>query len=138
MIFLVARSLRVYYVGIHDQTPMVCVALRSQKPLQNIKTGALMMGLNQYIGLRSNNLLNKLNCAPMFAFNQFDAGINLPNDVILSGRKSGGKWHHIVEGRRSQGSTSVSVRRPSNNVYVAEVDFDRPFDYSTSTWAQGK
>lgn len=76
---------------------------------------------------------------------EFDVAIDLPDDVILAGRKSadGVRWNHVVESRRRRPQTAAvsgsgsGVRKLPNNVFVAAVDFDRPFGYSTSTWVQG-
>jgi hypothetical protein len=75
---------------------------------------------------------------------EYDAAIDLPDDVVLAGRKSvdAGKWSHVIEGqqRRSTayGSGIANVSKLSENVYVAAVNFEQPFGYSTSTWVQGQ
>lgn len=82
-----------------------------------------------------------------FVHIEYDAIIDLPNEIILAGRKSndGGsssRWSHVVEGQQRPVSDSDAwsgdVEKMSENVYVAAVNFDKPFGYSTSTWVQGQ
>jgi len=100
---------------------------------------------------------------------EHDAGLDLPNDVVLR-RRSGGSSAGVNASRRPKhGSPAgaaaarrraqsdvfsvqrldhsdedddddddddvIAVHEISRNIFVASTQFERPFDYSTSTWS---
>lgn len=80
---------------------------------------------------------------------EFDAFITLPSELVLTGRKStmadGGRWSYMVESVTNDDSTAGAtafgvgdgVRKLSESVSIAAVDFVQPFSYSSSTWVHG-
>jgi len=93
---------------------------------------------------------------------EHDAGLELPDDVVLR-RRSGGSSAGINASRRPKhggpagarrraqsdvfsvqrldhsddddDDDDVAVHEISRNIFVASTQFERPFDYSTSTWS---
>jgi len=81
---------------------------------------------------------------------EHDAGIDLPDDVVLRRRTGSSNASRRPATRRRQSHDVFSVQRLddgnddnddviavheiSRNIFVASTQFERPFDYSTSTW----
>lgn len=72
---------------------------------------------------------------------EYSFDIDLKEDLILKGlQQEPGSWNHTVHplGQSSNKFPVVgALRELSKNVFIASVNFDEPFAFSSSTWVVG-